>query len=163
MAPFIFLDSFRNAEICTPPSQPAPCVLITPSRLVGHRAAASVMPGKGREQGGNSGGRRSGSGRKKTKPGLTRKEKKLAKEARHGRVAANVARMDPDELAAQHVQTAQQAKAPAVRRASVGTAKTSVRIAATQAAALKASAAGLEASKEQGTLLKFFKPSPAQL
>ena len=121
------------------------------------------MAGTGREQGGMSGGARNGSGRKQTKPGLTRKQKELAKEARRGQVAANVARMDQDELAAQLVQTAQEAKAPAVRRAFVGTAKTSVRIAATQAAALKASAAEVEASKEHGTLLKFFKPSPAQL
>ena len=114
------------------------------------------MAGKGRGQGGMSGGARNGSGRKQTTTGLTRKQKKLAKEARRGQVAANVARMDQDELAAQ------QAKAPAVCRAFVGTAKTSIRIAATQAAALKASAAGVEASKEHGTLLKFFKPSPAQ-
>ena len=39
------------------------------------------MPGKGRLQGGGSGGARLGCGRKKRKVGLTRKEKQLAKQA----------------------------------------------------------------------------------
>ena len=39
------------------------------------------MAGKGRLQGGCSGGARAGTGPKKRKPGLTRKEKKLAKQA----------------------------------------------------------------------------------
>ena len=39
------------------------------------------MPGKGRLQGGGSGGARLGCGRKKRKLGLTRKEKQLAKQA----------------------------------------------------------------------------------
>ena len=39
------------------------------------------MAGKGCLQGGCSGGARAGTGPKKRKPGLTRKEKKLAKQA----------------------------------------------------------------------------------
>ena len=52
------------------------------------------MPGRGRprDAGGMSGGERAGSGRKKTKPGLTRKEKKLAKKAAAAAAAAGIAR-----------------------------------------------------------------------
>ena len=39
------------------------------------------MPGTGRNAGGMSGGARVGAGRKKTRPGPTRKEKRIAKEA----------------------------------------------------------------------------------
>ena len=162
MAQFVFVSRFRSAEIHTPPRTHSLCSHTFAPRAGGWPCVVPSMAGKGREQGGMSGGARNGSGRKQTTTGLTRKQKKLAKEARRGKVAANVARMDQDELTAQLVQTAQQAKAPAVRRAFVGSAKTSIRIAATQAAALKASGARVEASKEHGTLLKFFKPSPAQ-
>ena len=47
-----------------------------------------------------SGGERAGSGRKKTKPGLTRKERKLAKEAAAAAAAAGIARITEDELCA---------------------------------------------------------------
>ena len=68
------------------------------------------MAGKGRLQGGCSGGARAGTGPKKRKPGLTRKEKKLAKQA------ALAHAVDLDETGeAQHAAPAP-ATAPAAAR-----------------------------------------------
>ena len=128
----------------------------------------SLMVGKGRAQGGGSGGERSGSGRKKTKPGLTRKEKTLAKQACAASVAATIAGTPHEVLCTQLVSEALASKSCSVLqgrgRALVQQQAPSARIAAAKASALKASAAKAETvpadegSKPGGTMHAFFKP-----
>ena len=141
---------------------------------------ALAMPGRGRDAGGMSGGERAGSGRKKTKLGLTRKEKKLAKEAAAAAAAAGIARITEDELCAHLVKKGKRRSnlgvgssqsLPVQMRTALGVAgapivdsRTSERVAAAEAASMKESAAKTVAAAEAskcGPLDTFFKPLPA--
>lgn len=122
------------------------------------------MGGKGRDTGGMSGGARCGSGRKRTKPGPTRKDKRLAKQARAAVTAAAVARMSDGELCAKLVKEAQQNRALCGPNSWREKTVTSARVVAAKAAAMKESAAEAMASAhaaKRGPLHDFFKPLSA--